>query len=290
MENTNQPTIHETDHPAVGLCLSGGGARGLAHIGVLRVLEREGIPIDLLSGTSMGGVIAAGFAGGLGAYEIEAIALEATHKKQLLSLSDLGVPKGGLIRGQQVYTFFTQIFGEKTFADLYLPLSVVAVDLYSHKEIILDQGEVAFALRATTAIPGIFMPVESKQYRFVDGGVLNNLPVDVLKKMGAEKVIAVDIGLNREGGLGQWIAHKSWIPKAVTSTLEVLDDTVHTLRLVEQENKMRQFSPDILIQPEIPGDVSSMFGYDRVSELIEIGDRATERLLPEIEAILMLAN
>lgn len=290
MEDSYQPTIHETDHPAVGLCLSGGGARGLVHIGVLRVLEREGIPIDLLSGTSMGGVIAAGFAGGLSAYEIKAIALEATHKKQLLRLADLGIPNGGLIRGQQVYNFFTQIFGEKTFADLYLPLSVVAVDLNSHQEIILNQGEVAFALRATTAIPGFFMPVESGHYRLVDGGVLNNLPVDVVKEMGAETVIAVDIGLSREGGLGQWIVNQSWIPNAITSTLEVLDDALYALRLVEQENKMHQFFPDVLIRPEIPDDVSSMFGYSRVAELIEIGDRSAERALPEIEAILMQSN
>ena len=183
------------NRPAIGLALSGGGARGLAHIGVLRALEREGISVDYLAGTSMGGVIAAGYAAGMSSADLERESLFITQKRHMLHLADPGLPNGGLIHGERVHAFFKQEFGEKTFSELRLPLALVAVDLISHKEVVLREGLVARALRATTSIPGLFMPVEMNGWRLVDGGVLNNLPVDVVSKMGADVIIAVDIGL-----------------------------------------------------------------------------------------------
>ena len=181
--------IAHNRRPTVGLVLSGGGARGLAHIGVLRILEREGIPVDYLAGTSMGGVIAAGYAAGMSSYDLERESLAITQKRHLLRLADPGLPDGGLIRGERVLTFFKQEFGEKTFSELNLPLAVVAVDLVSCQEVVLREGPVALALRATSSLPGVFKPVEMNGYRLVDGGVLNNLPVDVVSQMGAEVII-----------------------------------------------------------------------------------------------------
>ncbi|MCE5259806.1 MAG: patatin-like phospholipase family protein [Chloroflexi bacterium] len=274
------------NRPSIGLVLSGGGACGLAHIGVLRVLEREGIPVDYLAGTSMGGVIAAGYAAGMSSYTLEQEALAATRKLHMLRLADPGLSSGGLIRGKQVIAFFKRVFGAITFSELALPLAVVAVDLNSHQEVVLREGLVALALRATTSIPGLFMPAEVSGRRLVDGGVLNNLPVDVGRKLGAEMVIAVDICLSRPRGFSQWVGNRRWILGGITNTLEVLDDTLYAVRIAEQESKMRQFPPDVLICPELPSNVNTIVGYDRVTELAAAGERAAVEHLPEIKELI----
>ncbi|MEA4908718.1 MAG: patatin-like phospholipase family protein [Anaerolineaceae bacterium] len=272
--------------PSIGLALSGGGARGLAHIGVLRVLEREGISIDYLAGTSMGGVIAAGYAAGMSSRDLEREALGITHKRSILRLVDPGLPNGGLIRGRRMMAFFQYEFGELTFSELRLPLALVAVDLRSHQEVVLREGPVALALRATTSLPGVFMPVETNGRCLVDGGVLNNLPVDVAAGMGAEEVIAVDIGLAHSAGIGQWIGDRRWIPEGVANTLEVIDDTLYTLRHTAQEEKLRRFPPDVLLCPTLPSNVNSMVGYSRVDELIAAGEQAAEEHLEAIQSLL----
>jgi NTE family protein len=274
------------NRPSVGLALSGGGARGLAHIGVLRVLEREGIPVDYLAGTSMGGVIAAGYAAGMSSYDLERESLAITRKRHMLRLADPGLPNGGLIRGERVLAFFKKEFGDKTFAELNLPLAVVAVDLNSHQEVVLREGPVALALRATTSLPGLFKPVEINGMRLVDGGVLNNLPVDVVSQMGAELTIAADIGLSQEDSIGQWIGNHRWVPEGIANTLEVLDDTFYALRIAGQRNRLQQFTPDVLICPELPANVNVIVGYGRVKELITIGEHAMEDHIADIKTLL----
>ncbi|MGV7977116.1 MAG: patatin-like phospholipase family protein [Anaerolineaceae bacterium] len=271
------------NRPSVGLALSGGGARGLAHIGVLRALEREGIPVDYLAGTSMGGVIAAGYAAGMSSADLERESLAITQKRHMVHLADPGLPNGGLIQGERVLAFFKKEFGDKTFAELNLPLAVVAVDLNSHQEVVLREGPVALALRATTSLPGLFKPVEINGMRLVDGGVLNNLPVDVVSQMGAEVIIAVDIGLSQEDGIGQWIGNHRWVPEGIANTLEVLDDTFYALRIAGQRNRLHQFTPDVLICPELPANVNAIVGYGRVKELITMGEQAAEDHIAEIK-------
>ncbi|MGB4595653.1 MAG: patatin-like phospholipase family protein [Anaerolineaceae bacterium] len=274
------------NRPSVGLVLSGGGARGFAHIGVLRVLEREGIPVDYLAGTSMGGVIAAGYASGMNSYDLERETVNVTKKLGMLRMADPGIPNGGLIRGHRVLNYFKRMFGEKTFSELPLPLAVVAADLRLHQEVVFTEGSVALALRATVSIPGIFMPIEINGRELVDGGLLNNMPVDVAKKMGAEVVIAVDIGLTNNEGVDQWIGNHRWIPGGIANTLEVLDDSLYALRIVHQESKLKQFPPDVLICPVLPKRVNSIAGYNKVEELVAAGERAAEEHLTEIEALL----
>jgi NTE family protein len=257
----------------------------LANIGVLRVLEREKIPIDFLAGASMGGLIAASYAAGLNSYDIEQIAQNITQRRHLLRMVDPGLPNGGLIRGRQVYAFFKQIFGETTFADLRLPLAVVAVDLLSHQEVVLQSGPVALAIRATTSIPGLFMPVEMNGMRLTDGGVLNNLPVDTARKMGAERVIAVDIGLSEQYGIGHWLGNHRWMPDGLSNTFEVIDDTLYALRIAEQEYRLSHYPPDILISPGLPDNVNTIVGYHRLPELIAAGERAAEAHLSEMIAL-----
>lgn len=267
---------------SIGLALSGGGARGIAHIGVLRVFEREGIPIDYLSGTSMGGIIAAGFASGFSSKQMEEIAKTTTQKHGILHLADPGVPNGGVIRGERLLAYFKQIFGEREFSDLQIPLALVAVDLNSHQEVVFREGPVSEAIRATISIPGVFRPFESQGRRLVDGGVLNNLPIDATLKMGAAQVIAVDIGVSSQASFGSWVTSRRWIPKSLSCTLSTLEETLYCLRIVEQENKLREYPPSLLIRPKLPTGVNSFIGYNRVQELIAAGERAGDETIDQI--------
>ncbi len=282
-ENGNRELIRR---PTVGLVLSGGGARGLAHVGVLKALEREGIPVDFLAGTSIGGVIAAGYAAGMSPDDLQQEALSVARTRRLFGLIDPALPNGGLIRGQRLLSYFERHLGQRTFSDLRLPLALVAVDLNTRQEVILCDGPVALALRATTAVPGLLMPVEVNGWRLVDGGLLNNLPVDVVREMGAEVVIAVDIRATCEAGIGRWIGNRRWVPEGLSATLTVLDDTLGILMATTLEQKLRQYPPDILIRPELPTDVNVFAGYERATELTASGERAVEACLPEIEALL----
>ncbi len=181
--------------PVVGIALGGGGARGFAHIGVLKVLEREGIFPRLVAGTSMGGVIGAMYAAGLSATQMEAEAVKATSRRaDMIRAIDVSVSQTGLVRGARIYDYIAGVIGLETkFSDLRRPLSMVAVDLNTGREVVLHSGRVADAVRATISVPGVFRPVEIGRLRLVDGGMLNNVPVDVVRKMGADVVIAVDV-------------------------------------------------------------------------------------------------
>jgi len=191
-----------------------------------------------------------------------------------------------LIHGNSILAYFRQEFGDKTFSELNLPVAVVAVDLNSHQEVVLREGSVALGLRATTSLPGLIKPLEMDGMRLVDGGVLNNLPVDVVSQMGAEVIIAVNTGLSLEDSTGKWLGSNRWIPEGIGNILETLDDTLYTMRIEAYRNRIDHFKPNVLISPELPANVNSLAGYGRVKELISAGERAAENHLAEIRAIL----
>jgi NTE family protein len=185
------------NRPKVGLAFGGGYARGLAHIGVLEVLEREGIPIDIIAGTSMGALV-----GALYAREREA----ALIKKQatqldwvgLATLIDPAVPRSGLITGRRITNLLKRFMGDITFEDLGIPLACVATDIISGQEVVMTEGSVLEAVRASISIPVIFRAVKKDGRFLVDGGLVNNVPVSVARKMGAAYVIAVDVTPSRK--------------------------------------------------------------------------------------------
>jgi NTE family protein len=267
--------------PRVGLALSGGGARGLAHIGVLKVLAREGIPMDCLAGTSMGGVIAAAYATGMTPAEIESEALVTTRWRRLASLADLSLPREGLFRGHRLLAYFERQLGQRTFADLDLPLALVTVDLNTGQEVVLREGPVALAVRATVALPGLLAPVEVDGRRLVDGGLLNNLPADVVRQIGAQVVIAVDVSARR-GDV--WRSHVRWAPETVVETVQVLGTSLSVMVSTINEEKLTRARPEVLIRPAIPAGVNVVAGYHRANELIDAGERAAEAALPCIRA------
>jgi NTE family protein len=271
-----------------GLTLSGGGARGLAHIGVLKALENANIRPDYLTGTSMGGVIAAAYASGLSPDEIEQIALEYGSIRKLWRLADPTLPRRGLFQGERLLAFFEDHMQGCTFADLRIPLTLIAVDLNSRQEVHMREGSVSEAVRATISIPGLLAPVEQNGQRLVDGGLLNNLPVDVVQSMGADVTLGVDVYSNN-GGPSFWqeLGQTRVLSHTIGDLIMVLGDSLDLLIQQQSLNKLQKKSPDFLIQPNIPLDVTVVTGYHRAADLVAIGEEATAAILPDLQAALL---
>jgi predicted acylesterase/phospholipase RssA len=177
----------------VGLALGSGSAMGLAHIGVLQVIEEEGIPVDMVSGSSIGAMFGAFWAAGYSAGEIQTIVLKNNKKSYLFGFDDLMVPLRGLIRGRHVRSFLKRYLGHKTFYDLKMPFKIVACDCRSMKQTVFDSGRLVDAIVASISIPGVFAPHAIGGRFYIDGGILDPLPTDVLVEAGAKKIIAVNV-------------------------------------------------------------------------------------------------
>jgi len=272
----------------IGLALSGGGARGLAHIGVLKVLEQEDIAIDCLAGTSMGGLIAAAYAAGLtpGFLEQEACRIGRLHN--LLSLADPSPLRRGFFQGRKVYRYLTGHLGDRTFDDLQLPLVLVAVDLNAGQEVHLGLGRVADAVRATIAIPGVFTPVERDGQLLVDGGLLNNLPADVVRGMGADVVIAVDALSDGRAELYliQALRRRRYVPNGLADTADVLWRSLEIMRREINRRRLAEAHPEAILRPGIPPDVSILTGFSHAAEIIAAGEQAALEALPRIRSLL----
>lgn len=273
--------------PKLGLALGGGGARGLAHIGVLKELENAGIHVDYLAGTSMGGLIGAIYASGKSPDEIEAIAKEYSNTRKLLRLIDPTVPRHGLFQGGQILTFFQKVLQDLTFSDLNIPLTVVAVDLISGQEVHIHEGNVADAVRSTVSLPGIFSPFENKNQRLVDGGVLNNLPVDVVRKMGADIILAVDVSSDDSNKFWETLEHKRFIMGTLGGLIAVLGESLDIIMRQQRDYKLQQSPPDIFLHLPIPPDITVMSGYNRAADLITIGETAAHPVMTDLREILL---
>jgi NTE family protein len=176
-----------------GLALGSGSARGMAHIGVIQVLEAYYIPIDMIAGTSIGSVVGAVYATGASVGKMKKAALAMKHKKTF-GLFDPTLPRSGLISGNRAEKILNSIaLQDKTFDDLKIPFTAVATDIKSGAKVILNQGSVIKAVRASFSIPGIFTPVKYQDYYLVDGGLVDPVPVDIVQKMGADIIIAVSL-------------------------------------------------------------------------------------------------
>jgi NTE family protein len=177
--------------PKIGLALGSGAARGLAHIGVIKVLEENKISIDYIAGSSIGAVIGGLWASGLGIAKIEKIALDMTNR-DMFSLADPSVGKG-LIKGERIKTFIESNLSVKDFKDCQVPFAATATDIKTGEIVILDNGNMADAIRASISMPLVFQPVERDGKTLVDGGVGAPVPVEMVRKMGADIVIAVNL-------------------------------------------------------------------------------------------------
>jgi len=268
-------------YPKIGLALSGGGARGLAHIGVLKVLEREGIPVDYLAGTSMGGVIAAGYAASMDAAYLEQEAQRMSRWRNLLPLVDRSLPGLGLVKGHRVQGYLASQFGETTFDQLRIPLALVAVDLRSGEEVVLRSGLVADAVRATISLPGVFAPFPLDGRLLVDGGLLNNLPVDVVRGMGAQTVIAVNVSADAE--LPPYEHPEGNGRLALTQALQIfsaLRRSVGIMRWQMTGDRLARAQPEVVIRPRLEPSATLLGGFSHVEEIVAAGEAAAEQAVP----------
>jgi NTE family protein len=272
----------------IGLVLGGGGARGLAHIGVLKVLLRERIPIDVISGTSMGGIVGAMHAVGLSPDQMEAEATKRGEIGQIFKLVDLQLVGSGLVGGKRIKKMLVEMLGaETTFADLRLPFAVIATDYNSGREVVLKEGNVADAVRATMSVPGVFEPVEIGGYKLLDGGVLDNVPVGVARDLGAEKVIAVDVLPNfRLNEPGQDPIVPPLKTKKVPKAYRQLWHVELVMIAALTEFRLKESAPEVIIRPDLPVDMDLLLSFDRPQEAIECGVQAAEAALPQIRALL----
>lgn len=255
----------------IGLALGGGGARGLAHIGVLKVLEEAGIEIDMIVGTSMGAFVGSYYALGLDLAELEKEAISFTKTKAISTFVDLATHRKSILKGIKAEKYIRKMVGEKTLLeDTRIPTRIVCTDLSNGEEIILKKGDISEAIRASISVPAIFPPVKIDGRYLVDGGVINSTPVDVVKNMGADVVIGVDLVMKREAKLDN--------PNMVTSLLQSYE-IIRTQWI--KHNISRVDKDAVIIEPEMRGTIDSFKFYD-INKFIVSGEEATCKALPKI--------
>jgi len=248
--------------PRIGVALGGGFARGIAHVGVLNVLERENIPIHCIAGVSAGSIIAAAFASGATPGEISA----AASSMRFGDVARWGLSKLGLASSERMTPFLQRLLKYMQFDDMRIPLGVIATDLCTGEPVeFFDRGDVAPAIRASCSYPGLFRPVELNGRTLVDGGVSVEVPSCLARKMGATHVISVCIP-NQDD---TFEAHNMF---------EVINRCFQIM-MAHNEDVWRKNS-DLVLTPDvgaIPWD-----GFENAKRMIEAGERAAERALPQI--------
>ncbi len=259
-----RPACAAEDDPVIGLALSGGASWGLAHIGVLEVLEEEGIEFKIIAGTSSGALVGSLYAGGMSP---QAMAEEAKS----IAWTDFVDPiiQGmGFFSTRGIEEFVASHLPEDEFQALPIELAVVAADLDTGDEVVLNSGSVSKAVAASAAIPVIFDPVEYDDWLLADGGLVNNLPLELVRELGADKVIAVDVASNFR-----------FTGRPETRT-EVGIRAYNILMLDRTASK----NADVFIRPDLNGIPGTDFSSHQ--EIIERGREAARKVLPEIRDLL----
>jgi NTE family protein len=268
----------------IGLALGGGGARGLAHIGILKVFEQERIPIDCISGSSMGGIIAAAYGVGLSPKQIEAIALEISEPKKFMRLMDVNPLRRGLLEGKRVRSFLIEEMGlDREFSQLHIPVALTATDSRRGEPVILDTGSVVDAVMATCAFPGIFQSVRLGNRWLVDGGMLNNVPVNVVRNLGAQRVIAVDVTTllpDMENPAEAEETHR--LPAIFPRLAEEIYQAAMIMTTEITRIRFHESPPDLTILPPLPDDLSIFLGFNRAAEAVQAGEKAARSAIAEI--------
>ena len=253
--------------PRVGLALGGGAARGFAHVGVIQVLEEAGIQPTLVVGTSAGSLVAALYASGRNGQQLQSVAMnmdEAAFADWTLPLFNRGV-----LRGEALARYVNTQVANRLIENMALPLGIVATDLNSGQGVLFRRGDTGTAVRASSAVPAVFLPVKIGSQEFVDGGLVSPVPVRYARQMGAELVIAVDISSAPEGN-----------PSA--DPLQILLQTFAIMG--KSINHWELKDADIVVRPALAGMGSGDFAGKR--RAIDAGRAAMRALLPQLRAAL----
>jgi NTE family protein len=252
-------------NPKVGLALGSGGARGFAHLGVIKVLEEEKIPINLIAGSSIGALVAALYASGLGIERLYKLA-KAFKRNDYI---DITVPKMGLISGKRIKEFICLLTKGKRIEDLNIPIAIVATDLQNCEKIVFQEGTIADAVRASISIPGIFVPEKMDGRLLVDGGVIDRIPVSVAREMGADIVIGVDV------------SHVK-VNEDISSIFDVIMQSIDIMQ--DELVRHRVFASDVMIRPRV--EQYSSRAFTNTEEIIAIGEEEARKQIGKIhEAI-----
>ncbi len=288
------------ERPRIGLVLSGGGARGFAHLGILEVMEQLRIPVDAIAGTSMGALVGGAYAAGVPVSEMERKVVQADWDKMFEDDPDraiwptrrkqadlrptwdftIGYSEGGfklakgVVEGQKVSLFLAELVKPadniERFDDLPIPFRSVATNLINGQMKVFDHGPLSRALRASMSVPGLFAPLETSDGLYVDGGLVRNLPVDIVRQMGVDVVIAINLG-------------SSYLDRDELGTLlGVASQMIAILTEQNVEKSLREIDPDkdVLIVPEL-GKISSG-AFDQVQQIIDIGRQAGRKASPRL--------
>lgn len=248
--------------PAIGLALGGGFARGIAHIGVLKVLEEAGIPIRVIAGTSVGALIGACYCSGLSPDEMQHVA----HNTRFTSFARWTLSRCGFASNDRMIAFLTRTLKCKTFEELRIPLGVTATDFNSGEGLVFHSGSVIDPVRASCAYPGMFLPVEIRGRYFVDGMLSHPVPARPVREMGADRVIAVHLK-------GTW--SQKGAPRHL---LEVIGQSFAIAQ--DAMSSIWRGNADVVIEPDVAG-----YAYDdfrRADDLIRVGEAAMRAALPEV--------
>lgn len=292
----------------IGLALSGGGAKGAAEVGVLKVLEEAGLHVDYIAGTSIGAIVGGLYAAGYSATELEQMfcqqewlsLLTDRHEKYSgdpyktvegityifgFPVIDRNNAAFGMLRGGKVENMLDSMFAVKgisQFNQLKTPFACVAAEMKTAQEVVIRKGTLSKAIRASMSIPGVFKPVDINGRQLIDGGMMNNMPVDVVRRMGADIVIAIDLQQHKPqkrkiadnplwgltemlgfGGIADWVLSRPDITKYYDNCE----------------------SADIYINPQLPDYEASSFGNKKMTTMVAIGEKAAKARLAELKAL-----
>ena len=248
----------------VGIALGGGAAKGFAHIGVIKMLEANGITPVVVSGTSAGSVVGALYASGMDAFAMQEKAFALDESK----IRDVSLFSGGVIKGQKLQDYVNELIGGRTLEKMRKPLAVVATNLADGKRTVFVRGNTGQAVRASSSIPGVFEPAPIGKAHYIDGGITSPVPVDAARELGAEFVIAVDIGSKATG---------------IASSTSMLGNINQSIRIMGQKlGALELQRADIVIRPQVldigPAD------FEQKNRAILEGERAALAALPQIKA------
>ncbi len=253
--------------PKVALVLGGGAARGFAHIGVIRVLEQERIPVDLVVGTSVGSLIGALYASERNSFELEWAAFQL-KQDDLFDFRIVNAVLGmGLARGELLETFVRSKVKQERIEELKVPFAAVATDLNWGKAVVLDKGSIAKAVHASSAIPGVFEPVTHEGKLLVDGGVVDNIPIDVARAKGADVIVAVDISED--------IGNVN-----IKNMLDVMLQSTNIMFAVNVAHRL--VGADVIVSPKVGG--VGMLDFGQKKQCMDAGIDAARAAVPRIRA------
>jgi len=303
-----------TSNVKIGLALGSGGARGAAHTGVMKVLEREGIDVSAVAGSSIGALVGAAHAVGIPVEEVERQWL-TNDVRRLFRGFFPSFPRAGFSSGNELRKLLVELLGDVQIEDLAIPYAAVACDIDTGEPVVFRDGSLVDAVRASTAIPGVFHPVRARGRLLVDGGLIDPVPVDACRSLGVDLVIAVDItpqpvpttsGARRVWArigeqLHEGLTQQTWLPSSLVELLDaafrerpeslrplpgvysILNQSISILLQEIVRLKQAARPPDLMIRPEL--SLSTM-SYLRAENGITAGARAAEEALPKIRRLL----